>query len=373
MAGASRPLTAYVTCWILAVACSQPTTAAPVVVQVIVVPQAATCVVGGTIAFSATVTGTSDTAVTWTVQEGAAGGTISGAGVYTAPRTAGTYHVVATVAHATKTATATVTITDSAATTLPVADQLAELGARRTWFGHQSTGANLLVGPDYGGTNDGLAYLIASHPQCGVSVVNTVNGSAMPPGVFGHAQIGVNGNPAGKIDDFDAKARSTLRNGTPADLDFAFMKLCWIDFGTDGAIKTTDDADALFAHYRTVLDRLIADFPNVKFLHVTTPLRTAGHYYTGRGTNTLRERYNDAMRAYYPVSDILDVADWECAGADGRRVYTNPDGSGVFYDDPTGHVRALSTDWDSDGGHLDSAGSTYLATKLVEKLAAQAR
>jgi hypothetical protein len=34
--------------------------------------------------------------VTWSIQEGAAGGTITPAGVYTAPATAGTYHVVAT-------------------------------------------------------------------------------------------------------------------------------------------------------------------------------------------------------------------------------------------------------------------------------------
>lgn len=44
--------------------------------------------------FAATVTGASG-GVTWSVQEGAAGGTIDGSGVYTAPSTAGTYHVVA--------------------------------------------------------------------------------------------------------------------------------------------------------------------------------------------------------------------------------------------------------------------------------------
>lgn len=48
------------------------------------------------LAFSATVTGTSNTAVTWSVLEGAAGGSIAPNGVYTAPAVAGTYHVVAT-------------------------------------------------------------------------------------------------------------------------------------------------------------------------------------------------------------------------------------------------------------------------------------
>lgn len=47
------------------------------------------------VTFSASVTGTPNTAVTWAVQE-ATGGTITPAGVYTAPANAGTYHVVGT-------------------------------------------------------------------------------------------------------------------------------------------------------------------------------------------------------------------------------------------------------------------------------------
>ena len=66
-----------------------------------------------TTTFTAAVTGTSNTAVTWSVSEGSAGGTITSAGVYTAPATAGTYHVVATSqADTTKTKTATVTVTE---------------------------------------------------------------------------------------------------------------------------------------------------------------------------------------------------------------------------------------------------------------------
>jgi hypothetical protein len=62
--------------------------------------------------FTATVTGATNTSVTWSVQE-AAGGTISSAGVYTAPSTAGTYHVVATtVATPTTSASVPVTVTD---------------------------------------------------------------------------------------------------------------------------------------------------------------------------------------------------------------------------------------------------------------------
>jgi hypothetical protein len=66
-----------------------------------------------TLTFTATVAGSSDTSVTWSVSEGSAGGTVSSAGVYTAPSTAGTYHVVATSrASPSATRSATVTVSD---------------------------------------------------------------------------------------------------------------------------------------------------------------------------------------------------------------------------------------------------------------------
>jgi hypothetical protein len=51
---------------------------------------------GSTNSFSAAVSGTTDTNVIWSIQEGAPGGTITSSGVYTAPSTPGTYHVIAT-------------------------------------------------------------------------------------------------------------------------------------------------------------------------------------------------------------------------------------------------------------------------------------
>jgi hypothetical protein len=61
--------------------------------------------------FTATVTGTSDQRVTWSVREGSVGGSITTAGLYTAPGTSGTFHVVATsVADSRQTTEATVTV-----------------------------------------------------------------------------------------------------------------------------------------------------------------------------------------------------------------------------------------------------------------------
>lgn len=79
-------------------------------VSVTVNPATATVKVGVTQTFTASVAGSANTAVTWSVQE-AGGGTVSASGLYTAPATPGTYHVVATsAADPTRSATATVTV-----------------------------------------------------------------------------------------------------------------------------------------------------------------------------------------------------------------------------------------------------------------------
>jgi hypothetical protein len=62
-----------------------------------------------TATFHATVLGTPDSVVAWSLQEGASAGSITSGGVYTAPSTAGTYHVVAT-SHADPTASATAAV-----------------------------------------------------------------------------------------------------------------------------------------------------------------------------------------------------------------------------------------------------------------------
>jgi hypothetical protein len=72
---------------------------------------AATLAVGSKQTFTATITNTTNTIVTWSVQEGAAGGSITTGGVYTAPNTAGTYHVIVTSkADTTKSVTISITV-----------------------------------------------------------------------------------------------------------------------------------------------------------------------------------------------------------------------------------------------------------------------
>jgi hypothetical protein len=88
-------------------------TASPPPVAVAVAPANGAVNACQTLQFTATVTGTTNTAVTWSVQEGAAGGTISSNGLYTAPSGPGVYHVSAvSTADPAKSSVASVTVSE---------------------------------------------------------------------------------------------------------------------------------------------------------------------------------------------------------------------------------------------------------------------
>ena len=96
----SRIAAAIVTA-VVVTACGGPATVSPAdgsagTATITVQPPAAQAAPGATIAFTAAVAGLSDQTVTWSVEEGPAGGTVDSAGTYVAPTSLGTYHVVAT-------------------------------------------------------------------------------------------------------------------------------------------------------------------------------------------------------------------------------------------------------------------------------------
>lgn len=94
----------------------QTTVTVNVVPAVSVSPTSPSMTLRATQQFTATVTGPANTAVTWSVQEGSSGGTITAGGLYTAPTARGTYHVVATsVADTSRKAIATVTVNSGSA------------------------------------------------------------------------------------------------------------------------------------------------------------------------------------------------------------------------------------------------------------------
>lgn len=105
-------------------------------ITVAVKPTSATVAPGATTQFTATVTGSTNTSVTWSV-DGVSGGnttsgTISSSGLYTAPSVAGTHTVTATsVADTSDSAKAIVTVTLQALTVLPSSALLATAGTQQ--------------------------------------------------------------------------------------------------------------------------------------------------------------------------------------------------------------------------------------------------
>ena len=119
--------------------------------------------VGGQAQFTATVQGTSNPAVTWSVDSVTGGnssvGTIAAAGLYTAPSQAGSHTVMATsVADTTKSATSAITVTSSVSvspgTAFVVAGATQQFtatiqgvsNAAVTWSVDQVSGGNATVG-----------------------------------------------------------------------------------------------------------------------------------------------------------------------------------------------------------------------------------
>ncbi len=63
--------------------------------DLMILPSSASLAPGASQSFTAQVSGVTNPTVTWSIEEGAAGGSISTAGLYTAPAASGTYHVLA--------------------------------------------------------------------------------------------------------------------------------------------------------------------------------------------------------------------------------------------------------------------------------------
>lgn len=90
------------------------TASGPLAISVTISPSTLGIRRGGTWTFANTVSGSSNTAITWSMQEQSAGGAITADGVYTAPAVEGTYHLVATSnADPTKSAVAIVNVLKS--------------------------------------------------------------------------------------------------------------------------------------------------------------------------------------------------------------------------------------------------------------------
>lgn len=283
-----------------------------------------------------------DLTVSWSIQEGSAGGTVV-SGLYTAPTSVAgtvTYHVVATAnADTTKRAVAAVTVSPGG--TVTNLAKLQKLAARVGLFGHKSTGENIVDG---NGDGHGMQTVWSANRTSGWTVggdrgwsgggtgLDNLYGPSTPNGYrLLNLLIGDNGNPYSKTAAFDALLRS---GGFGAKLNaqsgYAMMKWCFGDFS--GATNVQD----VFDDYKAKLHAWKAAFPNVRFFHVTVPV-------TGPavdGNNPHREAMSNLLRgdAEIVADGLYDLADLEsvCNGtscdagaAAGQHDSQSYDGRGV--------------------------------------------
>ena len=111
-------------------------------VSVAVSPTSATIKTGGQQQFSASVSGTTNTAVVWT----ASGGSVSTSGLYTAPSSGGTYTVTATsAADTSKSASASITVSQPIAVSLSPSSASLQTGGQQQFSASVSGTTNTAV------------------------------------------------------------------------------------------------------------------------------------------------------------------------------------------------------------------------------------
>lgn len=232
---------------------------------------------------------------------------------------------------------------DTAAQAVTSAELTAAAG-ERVFLGHMSIGWNLLAG---------MERLYAAKRVPEPQIIQVAPGDPTPDvpasqGVIIHAEIGINGEPLDKLANFDA----AMRGGMADVVNVAVLKLCF----TDVTAKT--DVDAVFTTYRSTMDSLQRDYPDVRFLHATVPLTAAPSgikqhlKLVVRGNdNEARERFNALVRETYGDDDLFDIAAVEGTDADGVR------------------MASLAPGWaDGDREHLNPVGSAMLAARFLDVL-----
>ncbi|SDL82442.1 SGNH/GDSL hydrolase family protein [Tessaracoccus oleiagri] len=220
--------------------------------------------------------------------------------------------------------------------------ELERAAEQRVFFGHMSVGNNVI---------SGLRQLYEAHDVAPPNFIETDIGE-IPSldedgGAFVHTLIGENRHPYRKLENFEAM----LRGGLADQVDVALIKFCYIDLRWDS------DVEKLFETYKATMAQLEADYPHVRFVHLTAPL-TTGPYgikdhikmVVGRNDNATRERYNALIRAEYGPDRVFDIAALESRAPDGA-------------------VKAeLYSGYSNDGAHLNETGAALVAAEFVRML-----
>jgi hypothetical protein len=222
-------------------------------------------------------------------------------------------------------------------------------------FAHQSVGDNILDGVSTLEKRDKVTLPVTKS--------RTINGAGIT-----HFDVGHNGDPLGKIEDFSATMSSV------GNADVAILKLCFWDFNPENGDKV--DSKKVAEAYVKTLDDLSARYPQTRFVAATVPLMTVqtgfraslkkllGKEPSGYADNARRADFNDIVRKHFQNSGrLLDIAQLESTG--GGSVHA------VSLDDR--RIEVLDPALTDDGGHLNQQGKELIATELLQLVSAQGK
>ncbi len=236
----------------------------------------------------------------------------------------------------------------------PSSDELGDFANTTVLFGHQSVGVNVL---------DGIEALYGTAGMPSPQAVQLSPGAAAPahPGID-HAFVGVNGDPSGKLRDFEL-----LVGGAGAGVEIALVKFCYVD------ITASTDVRALFDEYVATMDALEQRHPDITFLYATAPLTTDRSWRAnvkalvgiddqrGPADNVARQQYNELVRERYEgTGRLFDIAAVQ-ASSDAGPMSRTHDGEEYF---------VLNAAMSSDAGHFNETGSRAAASELIRVVTA---
>lgn len=339
---------------------------APLPVSVQVTPGTPSVIVGGSVPFAASVTNSSNAAVTWSIQEGATGGTITAGGVYTAPMKAGSYHVVATsVADATAKATAAVAVTAPAPAITSTAPASANEGDVYSYVPAATDPVNtaitfsLVSGPNGASISNGTLTWTPTHAQSRVSNSFDIKATT---GAGGSADQTFTVTPTGTIQGtaVDTYVTSTGNVTSPEDLTTAYIGAEVLNGSTWTTIQGTGNSDGTF---------IISGVPNGSYWLAVA----SGGYWTSASNIDLGQDYLGRNSGKLPSNATmlavnLDGLDAWTAG-DSLDIF-NPNLSQDF--DWSGNIDNNDTSvvalWAWTGPLSDAAqGDAWYATQMLSK------
>jgi hypothetical protein len=228
----------------------------------------------------------------------------------------------------------------------------------RTFFAHQSVGADILAGIEQLAHGGSRVARVLELGQAGGGIEPDLTHSLL----IIHERIGANREPLTKIAGF----RAVLDAKPRPEIDVAVLKFCYVD------IATQADAETLWRHYETAIEQLSTAHPSVRLVHCTVPLRTLpegpyawlrralGHRHAAIAGNRARDWFNQRLRERFGGGHRL----FDLAALESRR----PDGRPCELIDAGTRVPSLAREWTYDGGHLNERGRTMAAAAFLEFL-----